>query len=226
MKKSLQDELLFNTNKLSPFTRGQIYYPPILDIDPIFAADFLTIEDSEKCFKLMKEVFKDLTSEKQQHKVLETSILYSKTNFEWFASFALRLAELNEGIVEIPYKFKEGLKKGPEFVYFPPLKLSKGLITFRYFRVKDTNPITHYRIQYIKEAYEVEAFRDGYPVWYMLSNTTIFERYDSKTGVRSRIDFNNGELHYYLAGASDNWKKLVGVPLEMDYIVSSLLFRN
>ena len=226
MKKSLQDELWFNTNKLSPFTLGQVHYPPILDIDPVFAADFLTIEDSKKCFEWMKEVYKYLTLEKQPHKVLETSILYSKKNFDWFASFALKLAELNEGTIEIPYQYREELRQGPEFVYFPPLKIHKGLVMFKYFKTRDTNPIIHHRIKYIKEAYEVEDFRDGYPAWYMLSNTTIFERYDSKTGVRSRIDFNNGELHYYIAGASDNWKKLVGVPLEMDYIISSLLFRN
>ena len=82
------------------------------------------------------------------------------------------------------------------------------------------------RILYISRAHEAQEFRDGFPAWYIFSNTTLYERYSNTTGVRARIDFNNGEFHYYIAGASDNWKQIVGVPLEMDSIISNLLFRN
>ena len=47
-----------------------------------------------------------------------------------------------------------------------------------------------------------------------------------KTNKRVRIDFNKGELLYFIAGASDNWKQVVNVPIEMDYVITALLFRN
>ena len=77
------------------------------------------------------------------------------------------------------------------------------------------------------ENYDMSDFiDDAYPAWYLLRETTIFEQYSEKTNTRVRIDFRNGEFMYFIAGASDNWQPILGVPVEMDHVVSALLFRN
>ena len=82
-----------------------------------------------------------------------------------------------------------------------------------------------YRVLYIKEGYSLSDFEGGFPAWYTFSTTTLYEEYNPKTNKRVKIDFKNGEFFYYLAGASDNWVEIVDVPLEMDSVVSALLFR-
>ena len=227
MGKSIQKDLWNYINDESSYTRGQIKIPVITDLNPIYAANFLTVTDCEESFNLLKDTFNKLGKKDQKNIVLEKLILYNKDSFEWYTSFALQLAELNESTIKIPYNVKENVLLGDrKIAILPPIKLSRGMVVPNLFKVEDERPLTQNRIKYIGEVHEAEEFKDGYPAWYMLSNTTIFEKYDAKTGVRSRIDFNNGEFHYYISGASDNWKKLVGVPLEMDYVVSSLLFRD
>ena len=200
-----------------------IKYPPILDYNPIKAADFLTIENSEEAFKLMLKVYKNLNTSEQQYIILEKLI---NLNFDWFASFTLELCNLLEKEpIQIPYE-RAQYTEPQEPIFFPPLKYYKGKVKPKYFNVPSRDPVDHHRIRYIGEAYELTDFRDGFPVWYMFSNTTIYERYSAKTNVRARIDYRDGVLNYYLAGASDNWKNIVGVPLEMDDIISSLIFRD
>ena len=99
--------------------------------------------------------------------------------------------------------------------------ISKGIK-----KTKDKNPINLWRIKYIREEFEESEFADGYPAWYSFNDTTVFEHYDENSNVRVRIDFNNGEFLYYICGASDNWQRLQEVPLEVDYIISALLFRS
>ena len=207
--------------------KKNFHYPPILDYNPVKAADFLTIEDSKEVLKLMSNTYSNFKEEGQKNIVLEKSILL---NFEWFASFTLELCNLLEQEpILIPYdkvKIPRWDKSIKDPIFFPPLKIRRGVITPEYYNIESKDPIDHYRISYIKEAYEATDFRDGFPVWYMFSNTTIYERYSAKTNVRVRIDYNNGELSYFLAGASDNWKRIVGVPVEMDDVIASLLFRD
>ena len=77
------------------------------------------------------------------------------------------------------------------------------------------------------ENYDMSEFIDDcYPNWYLLKDTTVFEQYSEKTNTRVRIDFRDGEFSYYIAGASDNWQKIECVPIEMDHIISALIFRN
>ena len=80
---------------------------------------------------------------------------------------------------------------------------------------------------YIMENYDMSEFvDDAYPNWYLIKDTTVFEQYSEKTNTRVRVDFRNGEFSYFIAGASDNWKKVEGVPLEMDHVIAALIFRS
>ena len=78
----------------------------------------------------------------------------------------------------------------------------------------------------MREGYHVSDFRGGFPAWFALSKVTILEQYNPKTNKRVKIEFSQGEFRYYTAGASDKWARILGVPLEMDNIISALLFRN
>ena len=107
--------------------------------------------------------------------------------------------------------------------------LVNGKVLFHNYRVlsKKLHFINNYRIKYIMEDYDMSDFIDDcYPEWYLLQNTTIFEQYSEKTNVRVRVDFRDREFVYYVAGASDNWKRIENVPVEMDDVVAALIFRS
>lgn len=227
---SRRDELFTRLNELN-LVKSNTKYPPILDRDPIIAANFLTTEESEKVLTLLIETYRDLKSTEQKHKALELNICLSKAHFDWFAQFAFELDKLVRGkaLIEIPFEKAESLREDDEpLVFFPPMsfKTSKKFAVPKKYKVKDYDPINWWRIYYIQKQYDPEDFRSGYPAWYILSQTTLFEDYCAKTNKRIRIDFNNGEFFYYIAGASDNWRRIINVPLEMDSVVASLLFRD
>jgi hypothetical protein len=93
--------------------------------------------------------------------------------------------------------------------------------------VQDKDPINNYRISYILKGFQMHEFQgDTYPAWYLLKNTTIFEQYDERTNKRVRVDVRDGDLYYFIAGASDNWKIISDVPKEMDYVISALIYRH
>lgn len=220
-------KLLDEISKINVKSNKYLKYPPVLDSDPIQAANSLTLEDELRVLELLEDTYKKIREDNQINVALERTLLYSKFNFDWFASFALELSKLNNKSIEIPYKRVETLPERSEKLFlFPPLKYQRGRVTVDLPQGTQIHPVMQYRIVYISQAHEANEFRDGFPAWYSFSNTTIYERYSNVTGIRARIDFNNGEFHYYIAGASDNWKQIVGVPLEMDGIVASLLFKN
>ena len=77
------------------------------------------------------------------------------------------------------------------------------------------------------ENYDMSEFiDDSFPAWYLIQDTTIFEQYSEKTNTRVRVDFRNGEFSYFIAGASDNWQKIMDVPKEMDHVIGALIFRS
>lgn len=56
-------------------------------------------------------------------------------------------------------------------------------------------PINNYRIRYIVSDYDLNNFQDKeYQGWYILKNTTVYERYNEKTNTRVRIDFRDGNF--------------------------------
>ena len=150
----------------------------------------------------------------------------------WFAAFfkelenILRVEELN-----IPYnKAPKGIKRRTPIVYQPFYShVVKGTALLHNYKVlsKTTTPINNYRIRYILENYEMSDFIDNcYPEWYLIKRTTIFEQYSERTNTRVRVDFQSGEFLYFIAGASDNWQKIEGVPIEMDHVIGALIFRS
>lgn len=204
-------------------------YIPILDADPVFAANFLTIEDLKYSYNLLRDAYDDLKLGNINYVPLTNTILASRDNFLWFATF-FRELEKAMGIQEpynIPYKKSpENEDIAPE-VYQPFKYTSTKKLKYLKTNVKDQSPINNYRILYIMADYDMDEFQgDCYPGWYLLKDTTVFEQYNEKTNTRVRIDFRNGEFLYFIAGASDNWQPIPEVPIEMDHVISALLFRN
>ena len=207
-------------------------YIPILDMKPKFAATFLTKEDAMRSYNLLLEVYEDIKANTIKYVPLTNTILYSRSNFMWFATF-FRELEKNLNIEEhyrVPYKNSPEDKSETFEIYqpFEPAYRKKGLcLQYLKTNVKDQSPINNYRILYVMANYEMDEFQgDCFPGWYLLKDTTVFEQYNEKTNTRVRIDFRNGEFMYFIAGASDNWQPILGVPVEMDHVVSALLFRN
>ena len=207
-----------------------LYFPPILDESPTFSADFLTIEESKICYAVLRKVYEELIARGATNFILiKESMLQNKECFFWFLEFFRELENildafpLNLDNVVLP-------KEEGELAFYPPMRIKKKRgkyvaeeIPIK-IRVADT--INKYRVYYIGNSYEVDEFRGGYPAWYSLNETTVFEKYDEKTNTRVRINFLGGEFIYFIAGASDNWQQIQDVPIEIDYVVSALLFRN
>ena len=203
-------------------------YPPVTDYDPYIAANFLSIEDSEKYLPIMLEAFGNIAKTTQKYKVLENSILYNKVTFKWFINFTLALGNIIEGEnfkADFPYE-KLPEDEGKLLILPPMYRTVANEIKRKKYKLINQDSVNLWRVNYIQSCYELTDFRGGFPSWYILSQTTIYEEYNYKINRRVRIDFSNGEFLYYLAGASDKWQQIVGVPVEMDSVVASLLFKN
>lgn len=210
----------------------QAKYISILDKDPVFAARSLIKKDIKSSYQLLKETFEEISKDSICHEPLANTILFSRENFMWFSTFFKELEKiLEKEEFDIPYeKCPATIFLKPPVVYQPFRVHSdkKGLGLYNY-RVlsKKLPPISNYRIKYIMENYDMSEFIDDcYPSWYLIKDTTVFEQYSEKTNTRVRVDFRDGEFSYFIAGASDNWQKIEGVPLEMDHIIAALIFRS
>ena len=211
----------------------QAKYISVLDRDSVFAARALTKKDIEKSYKLLKETFKEIEEDNIYHEPLANTLLFSRENFTWFAAFLKELENLLNirKKFEVPYeKCPSSIMLKPPVVYQPFRALNdKGKLKLFNYRTlsKKLPPINNYRIKYIMENYDMSEFiDDAYPAWYLIKDTIVFEQYSEKTNTRVRVDFRNGEFSYFIAGASDNWQRIEGVPLEMDHVVAALLFRS
>lgn len=212
-------------------SRRQAYYVPILDKDPVFAARALTKKDIEKSYKLLKEVFEEIERGEIYHEPLAYTITFNYENFHWFATFFKELEDILE-VEETKIPFGKcpsaniTRQHRPPFVYQPFYAQGKVLYNYRILS-KKLPPVNNYRIKYIMENFDMSEFIDDcYPEWYLIKDTTVFEQYSEKTNTRVRIDFKGGEFSYFIAGASDNWQKIEGVPLEMDHVIAALIFRS
>ena len=207
-------------------------YPPILDKDPILAANFLTIEDSGKCLEIMLSAFEGLKKGERTYPLIEYCILWSFTNFNWFVSFTKELIKLiaedkkYSFPIELCPEYDEKKDKKGITEFFPPTKYAKKRAHPVKFRNKIKDSIDMYRILYIASNYYLEDFRGGFPAWYSIGDLVVYESYNAKTNVRIRVIHRDKEFRYFICGASDNWKEIMEVPLEMDYIVTALLFRD
>ena len=217
-------------------------YIPVLDYNPVYACRYLTRADLMDSYNLLKKTFKEISEGKVKHSLIADTILYCKENFEWYIALVKEASELlRESSVEIPYdkcplsSIKDlGGNRGnsPIKVYHPfgvyyDGKRKNYYAEYLKFNRSDNDPINNYRIKYIVEQYELNEFMGAsYPSWYSLSDLTIYEKYCTKTNTRIRIDFKDGKLHYFIAGASDNWEEIENVPDNMIYVIFALLFRT
>ena len=211
--------------------KRDLEFPPVTDYNPIFAAQFLTIEDSLFYYDLLREFFEALWKGKSaRFLVLSEFIKDSRKAYEWLVFFYKELERILEieDIKDVP-KFEGG---DEEIIFTLPSYLRKKVSSDYYgfypkkFKLNNNDVVNRYRVVYIGKSLELTDFRDGFPAWYMLNDTTVFEDYNVKSNKRIRIDFRRGEFLYFVAGASDNWQQIVDIPLEIDYVVAALMFRN
>ena len=208
------------------------FYPPILDKNPNFAAGFLTDEDTIKSYEAIYDVFDCIKrGVHSSYFILEHDVLYNHVNFRWFVAFYLRLCKILERGATLD---KEDLMKySPNFyikaslsLQFPFYISKNNIVEYQRYSLNNMNNfVAGYRVYYISNCYSLEDFSQGYPAWYNLLDTTIFEKYSERTNVRVRVDFHNGNLLYFIAGASDDWQQITSVPIEIDDIVKSIIFR-
>ena len=209
----------------------QARYIPILDKDPVLAARALTKKDIEKSYKLLRDVFGEIEKDEIYHEPLAYTITFNYENFHWFSTLFKELENIL-GVEETEIPFSKcpsaNLERQhrPPFVYQPFHAQKEGLYNYKILS-KKLPPINNYRINYIMENFDMSEFIDDcYPEWYLIKDTTVFEQYSEKTNTRVRVDFRGGEFSYFIAGASDNWQKIEGVPLEMDHVIAALIFRS
>lgn len=209
-------------------------YIPILDRNPKYAARYLTKTDLIDSYNLLKEVFREIEEDNIKHEILADTILYCHENFYWYNIFIKEATNiLREESIKVPCRKCPDFKLGEHTLFQHPFGVYYDAKRKNYFveelsSNKETNDeVNNYRIKYIIDQHELSEFLgDGYPAWYSLQNLTIYEDYCTKTNTRIRIDFKDGSLHYFIAGASDNWKEIENVPYNMIYIIFALLFRN
>ena len=206
----------------------ELYCPPILDMDAKLAAHFMTLEDSEEALKKLLYCFKVIDGkEAPKYTLLERLIMHGATNFDWFAKMTEELSDIIKEEAFFPPVWLRPEKKDDDYLYLISPMIYKGKkVKYVQFPSSITNIIDKNRYLYIKKQVQLEDFREGYPTWYVFSQMTLFEKYNTMTNVRVKIDFSKGEFRYYISGASDDWKEICDVPLEMDHVISALMFRN
>jgi hypothetical protein len=227
--------MLKDINEYTIFDPKLARYVYILDRDPKFAASFIVKGQLQDYYNLLKEVFQEVLYKDRKHELLYDTISDSKDNYRWFVIFFKEI----ERILGIKDKFIFPLGKripqnsGEAPNALQPYSFSKQgdgkplKLEYKSSNVKNRDFINNYRVAYILKGYQMHEFQgDSYPAWYLLKNTTIFEQYDERTNKRVRVDVRDGDLYYFIAGASDNWRIISDVPKEMDYVISALIYRH
>lgn len=201
------------------------FYPPILDEDPQFAARFLTKSDIKLCYEGLKAFYANINSN-ENFAILRDTAFTSAQNYRWLAAFFKELEDILEIEERVEVPFPE-LPEAEDTEFQTPFhKGTSNKVVREKITIGSDNIIDLYRYIYITKFHKVDEFIDGFPLWYNLNGKTLYEAYDERTNYRIRIDGVDNELRYYVSGASDNWQEIVGVPIEIDYVVEALLFRK
>ena len=214
--------------------------PNITSTEATKAPYCMTKEDIEKTYVLLDKFYKELNETgTTKFTMLYNILTYSMDNFIWLATFTKELenlyAKLGNEIydIEIPYDLLPTRKSKEALYWYPPtelLQLRGGKYKVLYKRAKvrvKYNIIKLNRLLYIKNNYEGPDFYDGFPEWYYLKDgIEVFNKYCRNISKRVKIIYINNEYRYFIAGASDNWQEIQGAPLEIDDVVTALLFRD
>ena len=209
------------------------YYPPILDEDPEYAASFLTDKDTNEAFSIFYHIFTSIPDSdgdcKGKFPILFNDLMYNHVNYLWFYRFYKKLCNIfnekepSEDLLKYAPKYNINAVLSLQYPF--TLNEHNRLIYTDYETDDKDDFISGYRIKYICDNYNVNEFSRGYPAGYSLFNGTIYEKYSERTNIRVRIDYRDGSLVYFIAGASDNWQQILGIPLEVDDIVKSIIYR-
>lgn len=216
------------------------YVPNITSTEATKAPYCMIKEDIEKTYVLLDKFYKELNETgTTKFTMLYNILTYSRDNFIWLATFTKELenlyAKLGNEIydIEIPYDLLPTRKSKEALYWYPPtelLQLRGGKYKVLYKRAKvrvKYNIIKLNRLLYIKNNYEGPDFYDGFPEWYYLKDgIEVFNKYCRNISKRVKIIYINNEYRYFIAGASDNWQEIQGAPLEIDDVVTALLFRD
>ena len=86
MRLSFKGRLMENLEGRKVEKEIEAAYPPILDEDPTYAAQFLCKEDLDIYYMVLKNTLSSLNGD-CDFPILKNSIKFSKKNFEWFMTF-------------------------------------------------------------------------------------------------------------------------------------------
>lgn len=217
----------------------------ILDQDPKKAAKYLIRKHITFYIPIIELVFRRIHTKDNSKKLissLDEFTTYSKHNYIWLASFYKELQELYKKHISKENKYKKSIIGfNTEFLLpldeIPNRKFkifeSKYFLCTREFvkklnsEVKVVKDIIDYsRKVYLLNKYSKSKFVSGYPRWYVES-MTIFKSYDYKNRVNIKIDVNKSKGYkYYYSMVSSEWYELKNVPVEMEYVINSLIFPN
>ena len=237
---------LKNIEEFASKNHVDLSYIPILDADPSLSARFLTKKDLEASYKLLAQCFEEIRSNEITHTILCYTITFNEYNFKWYVTLLKEIEDLlNVKPIKIPYSKcpsdvkdklveknrKEKSLKVIPYVYQPfysYLEARTGKFTPVYLEqnLEGRDEVTNYRLYYISEQYQAQEFQDEtFPNWYLFKGITVYEKYNEKTNVRVRIDYIDNKLTYFIAGASDNWKKVETFE-DLEHVIASLIFKK
>ena len=220
-------------------------YIPILDNNPTFAARFLTVEDTRKSYDLLVSVFTEIAKGNNKvHPLMFETVLFCEHNFLWYSTFLKELEDILNvkphkiSFEKCPAKYsltspnlRGKIKKCPPAIYHPfacYFSARKRAFVAEYLKqnIASNKEVDNYRLKYLSEGYHADDFQDcTFPAWYSLETFTIYENYNEWTNTRVRIDYDSGKFLYYIAGASDNWKKVTDFE-DIDKVVSVLIYKR
>lgn len=199
----------------------------ILDLDPIKAANSLTIQHASNYIKRLKFSFTLAhlpTSRKPTYfsRVIP-EVKYSKQNYVWFSEFYTELCKIVNPDNIIVDKFK------PEFLYQCKninFKNEDLKLDINEYNLTNEEIVLKHRLKYIRNCYPLRRFKNGYPSWYLKKDNLIFKRYNTRLRRDFKIEYYNGKYRYYIADYFNQWIEIEDVPEEIDGFINTLLFKD
>lgn len=215
------------------------YFPLLTSTDATLCAQNLTKDDLLIFYNVCKDFYKNILDPNRiKYEIMEKYFCCSLTAYMWLAEMFLEAQKLlltdHDDIAEIAVPYDDSIVgstlKKKQIRATAPYKVierdNDGYWAYPTRSSKDTTFLQRNRIFYISQMYEASDFYVGYPSWYRLSKATVFEQYCPQIGKRVKIVYKDNEYLYYVCGASDNWQRIKGVPIEVDWVITALLFRK
>lgn len=199
----------------------------ILDMDPIKAAQSLTIQLATNYIKRLKFSFALAHvhhAKKPPHfsRVIP-EVTYSKQNYAWYSEFYRALCEMIN-----PENIKVDIFRD-EYVFMCKeikFKGEKLLFDINQTNISNEEIINKNRIAFIEKRYTHNKFVHGYPSWYLKIDGNIYKKYNRTLKRDFRIEYRDGRYRYYIADYFNQWEEIQDVPLEIDGFIQTILKNN